>query len=309
MSKITKGVLYCLFFLLYGGVLTAVLLYYRFPEEKFKQYFIEYVEQAVPGMHCSIAGLSLGLPFSIVFSEITLTEGSNKKAGFTVEELRITPKISYLFEKYVIYAKISKGTVETIFSLDSDSKKYTLNAIKIAKIQLEGMPALEKVFNRKLSGTLAATGNYSAAIGEPWFKGRGEGKTTVTNGSLQFRFPVLSLDVLNLQKVQTGWKIDKSVMTITKGVLVGKELKGVFSGRMQFGSSFTSSRLNIQGNLTPLPPLLKKSKQAQEMLRYLHQQKKGNTLPFRLDGMVITPTLHLGNTPKRQQPRKKNPLK
>ncbi len=296
MSKVLRIALYSFICLLYSVLLLVGLLYFRFPEEKFKSHCIAYVEQIVPGMTCSISELSFALPLSVVFSDISFAEkGSSAKEQFHIEELRISPKISHLFEKYSIHAKVSKGNVKTVFSMDMASRKYAFDNIAITELQLAAVTGLETNLKRKVTGKLSVTGQFNGKFGEPLFKGSGQGDATLTEGSLQFLFPVLSMDVLGLQKLQLKLKLDTAVLAMEKGVFTGKELKGTFAGNLQFGSSFKTSRFSVKGELTPQPDLLKKSKQAQQMLRHLRQQKKGSNLPFRLDGMVITPALHLGS--------------
>ena len=56
-----------LLYILYAVLLTAVLLYVRFPAEKFKQYCVGQIENLVPESTCTIKHIGYRFPLSADF--------------------------------------------------------------------------------------------------------------------------------------------------------------------------------------------------------------------------------------------------
>ena len=70
MEQSRNQILYWLSVAFYTIVLLGVLLYLRFPGERFKEYCEYRIEKWLPGVSCTIAGIGYEFPVKIIFEQM-----------------------------------------------------------------------------------------------------------------------------------------------------------------------------------------------------------------------------------------------
>jgi type II secretion system protein N len=276
--------------ILYTLLVTASLLYFRFPAEKFKLFCQTELEQLLPGTSCTIAELSYKFPLRVEAGEIKVNDRLGKKEILcTIDQTTIRPKLKALKPHFHVTIEAGGGKHEFSLLLQQNAKKFSMEDIQLSNLDLASMPFIHKTFGRKITGSLSGNGTYNGTWTEGNYTADGKGSIRVEKGSFSLLFPILSLKKIDLKKFTTELVLQENRLHLNKASFQGKELKGDFSGDLALQSPIKRSKFSIKGALEPLPPLLKKSKYAQNMVIQLKRKHNRSTLPFLLQGSVERP--------------------
>lgn len=276
--------------LLYTLFLTGALLYFRFPAAQFKVFCQTKIEQMFPDTICTISKLRFKYPFSLEAEEIRLTEDQGKKEPIaSISLLTINPKLSNPTALFHVGLEAYGGKHTFLVLLNREEQKANLDNITIQNMDLTRIPFLHKTFKRKVTGLLSGKGSYQATWKDDNYKAEGQGTITIDDGSFSLLLPVLSLKEIDLKSSKADISLRNNALQFEKGEFQGRELNGNFSGKVAFQSPLPFSKLLFKGNLIPLPPLLKKSRYAKNMVNQLKKRHNRTTLPFLLQGNIARP--------------------
>lgn len=275
---------------LYTLVLIAVLLYFRFPAETFKTYCEINLSKLMPGTECSIDRIHYRFPYSLVAKTITISSNKQgKQELFTIERARISPDISALTSQLQVEINAFAGAHTFTLVLGPDKNEFTLEDIQLHGLDPSRIPFLGEATKRKISGTVDGNGQYHGIWENGKYSATGKGRITLQNGSFSLLLPILSLNSIDLKKFSTDFVLEKNSLQCSNGNFHGKELKGEFSGNVTLKSTLKAAIVSFEGELEPLPPLLKKSTHTKKMLLLVKKQHKRGTIPFLLKGTVQKP--------------------
>ena len=275
----------------YTFILAGALLYLRFPTDDFKLFCQNKLTQLLPGTQCTIDNIGYKFPFGMEIQTIHCKDQTkNDQTLFTIDTAFIRPILTAPISQFHVAFTAYEGKHDFSILTNNSEQKFTLQNIHIAHLNIAKVPFLKTTFNRELTGFLSgdATFNFSWTNGK-LMRSDGEGNITIKNGSFGLLFPILSLKKIDLKELQSDFIVKKDQLQLSKGLFDGKELKGEFAGDLTLKSPFNQSGFAFKGTLEPLPPLLKKSKFAQNMLITLKRQHNRSTLPFLLQGNVKRP--------------------
>jgi type II secretion system protein N len=276
---------------LYSLILTAGLLYFRFPAEKFKAYCEINLSKLMPGTECSIDRIHYSFPISLAADNIKISSKKAKKQElFTIDEALISPDFSAISSQLQVKLKAFNGIHSFSLVPDPEKNEFTLKDIQVHNLDPSRIPFLGEATNRKIVGTVDGSGQYHGNWKNGKYSGDGKGQITLQKGSFSLLLPILTLNSIDLKKFTTDFVFQKNNFQCTKGNFNGKELKGTFSGNLNLTSTLKAATLSFTGELEPLPPLLKKSTHAKKMLVLLKRQRKRGTVPFLLKGTVQKPS-------------------
>lgn len=275
----------------YTFILTGALLYLRFPTDDFKLFCQNKLTQLLPGTQCTIDNLRYKFPFGIEIQTIHFKDQQKKKQTFfTIDKALIHPALTSPASQFHVSFSAYEGKHDFSILTNRSEQKLTLKDVHLDHLNIARIPFLQTTFNRELTGFLSgeATFNFSWD-NKKRMNSDGQGNITIEEGSFGLLFPILSLKKIDLKELQSNFIIQKDLLKLSKGNFQGNELKGEFAGDLTLKSPFIQSEFAFQGTLEPLPPLLKKSKYAQNMLITLKRQHNRTTLPFLLQGNVERP--------------------
>ena len=276
--------------IIYTLLVAGALLYYRFPADTFRLFCQTKLEQLLPGTTCSIAALQYKFPLSIEANAININSAQGKKETFcTIDQAIIRPSIKALTSHFQVTAKACGGEHTFDFLTQKKENKFQLDNIKLSNFDMAKAPFLHKTFGREITGSLSGNGTYSGMWSNKEYTDSGQGNVTIKNGSFALIFPILSLKKIDLKEFTTELVLQKKRLQLNKASFLGRELKGEFSGDLALQLPLKRSKFSLKGVLEPLPPLLKKSKYAQNMVLQLKKRHNRSTLPFLLQGSVEKP--------------------
>jgi type II secretion system protein N len=274
----------------YTLILTAILLYFRFPAEKFRLFCESGLEQLLPGTECSINRIHYSFPFSLAADTIKFSSNKSKKQElFTIEQAYISPNISALKSQFQVKLNAFAGVHTFSLVLGPDEKEFTLRDIQLRDLDPSRIPFLGEATKRKITGTVEGSGQYHGVWKNGKYSGDGEGQISLHKGNFTLLLPILSLNSIDLKKFSTNFVFQKNSLQCSDGKFHGNEIKGTFSGNLALQSTLKAAILSFKGDLEPLPPLLKQSKYAQNMVIQLKKQRNRGTVPFLLKGTVQKP--------------------
>ncbi len=279
----------------YTVLLSAVLLYFRFPAEKVKLYCEANLEQLLPGTDCSIERFRFGFPFSFVADNVRFSSNlAVKQELFTIDHVSVSPDISAPKSRFE--TKIDAFGGEHRFSLivDKKDKEFTIKDILIKDLDPTRIPFLSNATGRAITGTVSGSGDYHGAWEKGNYEAAGKGSIALANGNFGLLLPILSLKSIDLKEFTTELELKNKKLQCKNGKFIGKELKGKFSGTLGLRSTLKAATLSFTGELEALPELLKKSKHAQRMISQMKRQQKRTSFPFHLQGIVQKPSFLFG---------------
>lgn len=274
---------------IYGLLLVTLLLYVRFPAQKFKRFCTDLITQQLPDYENSIESLHYQFPLTLVAKNIQL-QGKDKAAKkvFDIEQLTITPDLKAPGKNFSLAITAYGGRHQISLSLDRSHNTFTLPKIEINGFDLMKLPWLQTQTGRTITGLFTAQGHYSGQTGQDISQGTGQGSAHIENGTFELLYPILSLNNINIEKGEVLFKLENQKMLLSKGTFNGKELSGTFAGKISsLNTTFAAMQLDLTGALTPLPALVKQSGLAQPLS--LQLQHINAALPFHLKGTIAKP--------------------
>lgn len=276
--------------ILYTFLLTAALLYYRFPAEDFKLFCQNKLSQLLPETQCTIADFRYKFPLGMELQKIHFKDKQKtSQILFTVDQALIRPKqLSSLSQFHVAFTAYD-GKHDFSVLINKSEQTFSLENIRLSHLNLAKMPFLREAFNREITGSLSGKATFRSTWNNEKPIRSGQGNIKIDKGSFSLLFPILSLKEIDLEEFKTDFTLQKDRIQLSNGHFHGKELKGEFGGDLTLRTPFKLSEFACNGTLEPLPPLLKKSKYAQNMVIQLKKQHNRVTLPYLLQGTVQQP--------------------
>lgn len=276
-------------YLAYAVMLTALLLYVRFPGEKFKNYCEKRIERLLPGSACTIEEIAYRFPSSAAFANIHITRTiDGQDNDMIVERLRITPEPLQFWRAYTLHGEMYSGLFTANLDVDSKTQQFHLTDIHVEGLELEKLAESIGLADRKISGIFGFKGDYQAASAHP-NDGVGTGDVEVINGSMSLLQPILALSTIEFEKLTVGVSRQNGVIQFVDGELLGKEISAEFAGEMRLTSPLLQSSILLNGHLAPDEVFLRNHPREQQFVQRLLQRYKVTVLPFKVGGTVQSP--------------------
>lgn len=278
------------FYLAYALILTACLLYLRFPAEKIKLYCEKRVEYFLSDSDCSIARISYRFPFSVTFSNFQITRKVDERtSGFHLDHFTVTPDFSTFFRKFDIDGEIYDGSFFLKFEIDDAEKSFMLNGVSIQGLNTSKWVNDFNVLDRNVSGIAGISGNYQAMFSDP-LAGTGKGELVLVDGVIELLQPVLSLSNLEFERITVETTQEKEVLRFSAGEVSGNQVNAEFAGEMRTTLPLLNSIIQLTGHLTPKEEFLAAHPEEKLVVDQLVRRYKMPALPFKLGGSLRSPT-------------------
>ncbi len=279
--------------LLYGFVLTGILLYVRFPAEELKRFSSEYVEALFPGTDCRIGSLSYSFPLTLKAREIRLSAAEKPdQVVFETSSLAIRPHLRFPLQEFVLSGELYGGSHRSILQLH-EKGAFSLQGLEITNLQLQQLQYLQEQLGRSLAGKVTINGEYFGSF-DRLTKGEARGRVELIEGSLELLQPILSLNSIDLQRSAFDFELKELELIIGKGMFDGNELKGGFAGSIGIEETFFGSEFDLDGDLEVRDTLLSGNTRVKSIVSSLQRRHKRTTLPFTLSGTVDKPLFRFG---------------
>ena len=223
-------------YFVYAVLLTAVLLYIRFPAEKFKVFCERRLEYFLSDSVCTIGRIAYHFPLSIVFFDLQSSRTVDEKdSKLLVNRLVVTPDYKKLLRTYAVSGEIYGGSFGLTLNVDAQEESFQLADLYVKGLDIEAWANDYSLLDRKVSGIIEFTGSYQARYDSP-LEGMGTGKLVVADGSMEFLQPVLSLSTFGFSRINVDMTHENNIVRFIDGEVSGQEMSAEFTGEMRMTS-------------------------------------------------------------------------
>lgn len=281
-------------YLVYAVVLTAVLLYVRFPTEKVRTYCEHRLEAVLGEGRASIEKIVYHFPVTVEFRKLKIGDqaADGESNEIVIDRLRLFPTSDGFLTSWVMDGELYAGLFRAILEIQMEEKIFQLRDIKLEKADIAAVTADMPVIQREVSGRLTVSGEYKAKFDQP-LTGLGSGNLHFSAGTLHLVRQILTLDAIDFEEIDILWKYGETVLQITEGKMIGQQLDADFSGTLQPPFLPPVGGLNVSGLLVPKERFLEDKPQIERLVQRLMKQYKKSAVPFRVGGTLNKPIFRL----------------
>jgi type II secretion system protein N len=271
--------------------ITFFFLYYLFPSDAIKGYLAYRLSRENPDISVTIRRVSPVLPPGIKLHDVGIAH--RNRALIDLVSLKITPGLLSFFSSKKTASfngRLKAGAVSGRAEIDSrDNKRAQKIEGTISGVQVQGIPALQRLSPHKVSGSLDGDFMITSTGPNPSMTA----KLALSNCRIEFDQPVFSLDSLGFNNITADLALNRSTLVIKKFSARGNQLDADISGTIALNSGGRQKALNLTVSVTPHHLLLAKIETSLSV-EFLRQQKAGKkAISFRIGGTVDVPEFSL----------------
>ena len=282
-----KSLLYTVYII---GI-TGFFLYYLFPSDTLKTYLAYRLSQGNPDITVTIDHVSPVIPPGINLHDVGIIH--HNKALVDLDNLKIMPGILSLFsDKSTVNFKgrINAGTFSGRAEIDDNSGRLEVKGDgRISGIQVQGIPALQRLPADKIAGVL--NGNFTYATAGP--NRSLEGKLTLSQFRIELNKAVFNLKSLEFRDIDADLMLKNDILTIKNTSARGNQLDADLTGTIGLTGNTGENELDLTVSVTPHHLLLAKIEKTLPM-DFLRNKKAGKAaISFNIDGTLDEPGFSL----------------
>jgi type II secretion system protein N len=281
-------------YVLYAVIVTAGLLFLRFPSGLIKDYLETRGESSNSPFSISIGQVSPSLPFGLKLDKARVAQRANpNKIIFRADRIFIKPTLATLlganlnlcFES-LAYDGVLEGCANFIDkSLQAPfSTSMVLKHIRLDKYDLGGL------IGRHVEGTLDGTVAYNGK-NDLLIDGNGEADLRLSDGRLELLHPILSLEAIDFSQVLVKMALQNRKINLTQVALEGPNMRGTLSGTISLQKDIGKSRLDLRGTIEPFSDFFKSLPGARDTVKLFQRRLKRGTLTFIIQGTLTEPSI------------------
>jgi type II secretion system protein N len=291
MSKSFKETMYWSAVVFYGILLVGLLLYLRFPAEKFRKFSGNFIEEMIPGVSCSIGKTGYGFPLKIQFENVRLSDAANTEVLFYEDALlSIEPSWRNLSSAFILESRAFGGShTAKVLMKGEGGATIELRDFQISRLDLDKLPYLRRKIDRKITGMVDAQGSL-VIDREKNTIAAAQGNVAISDGTFELKKPLLELTTLEIKESTFSVGIKEKQVEISDGKLRNPKLRATFAGEIALAEPWLAGALGFQGEITPLTPLYQERKGLKTIVSRMQKQYGGQSLPFTIGGTLGRPT-------------------
>jgi len=238
---------------IYGMLITAVILYLRFPSDSAGRYIKSIVESSNPDVMLSFDSVKACFPPGIRLHSLSV--GLKDKPGSTLKAdvAKIRPALLNLLSgklALLLNANAYEGHIKADIDFAnrfSCKGPVRVNA-ELDKINIGKCAYIKAASSRKIDGRLGGTMSYNGK----WnglINGTGSARLVLLDGNIQLLGDIFGLNEVNFDKMEADMTLKNRTLKITVLDVTGKQLSGSFKGNVFLDRDIMQSRLAIKGDL------------------------------------------------------------
>ena len=286
--KISKKSIY---YTIYIIAITGIFLYYLFPSDTLKTYLAYRLSQGNPDVTITIDRVSPVIPPGISLYNVGIEH--QNKALIDLEKLKLMPGILSLFsEKTTVNFKgyVNAGTISGRAELDGNSGIQEVKGDGwISGIQVEGIPALQRLPADKIAGVL--NGNFTFAnVGSDRSLA---GKLTLSKSKIELKKAVFNVKSLEFRDIDADLILENDTLTIEQTKARGNQLDADLTGTIALTGRTGKQTMNLSVSVTPHHLLLAKIEKNIPMDFFRNKKAGEAAISFIIDGTLDKPNFSL----------------
>ena len=287
MKKILKKTYQ--WYLLYGVLLTSFLLYFCFPSDALKDYFINTVGSVNPHLLVSVEDARPSLALGVTFLNARFSPKTNPDILlFKAEKITIRPNLGFIWGKGYTYSFNCQGyggKIEGKICFKENIRAYPVDVmVNLKNIHLETSDYVAELIGHDskgvVSGIITLKGQPNSLL-----NGTGKAEFTILNGRVPLREPLFNLESVDFDELQVKLVLKNRQMAISQLKLTGQEIQGKLSGTIRLNRDLVKSRLDLDGTLAFQKTLFSRDTGSFES----ESAEKPLMLPFTIYGTIEDP--------------------
>jgi type II secretion system protein N len=282
-----KSLLYTVYII----AITGFFLYYLFPSDTLKTYLAYRLSQGNPDITVTIDHVSPVIPPGIKLHDVGIIH--QNEVLVDLDNLKIMPGILSLFsDKSTVNFKgrVNVGTFIGRAEINDNAGSQEVKCDgTITGIQVQGIPALQRLPAEKIAGVL--NGNFTYANTGP--NRSLEGKLTLSQFRIELNETVFNLKSLEFRDIDADLMLKNDTLTIKNTIAKGNQLDADLTGTIVLTGKTGQNALDLIVSVTPHHLLLAKIAKSLPM-DLLRKKKAGNAaISFNIDGTLDEPRFSL----------------
>ena len=294
MRKKRRSFLFWLSLLLYGLVLTCVLLYVRFPADKVERYLTEKISALNSGAVVEFGKCGYSFPLRLSCDRFFVGLRDTKEEIVAIQNMTVSPVASGFGFKYALAGDIAGGTYSAVAEISPLSKSVKLGNLELTNIDLSRLGLIQSTLQREVKGILDFRGSMVVSLAGAGLVAQ-EGKLTVREGHFVLRQQILLADRLQMRPLEVQVAYKKGVLQLRNGVVRGNQLDVGFAGEVKANGAMADWETALKGEITPAKEYVAANPQVQRVVKRLQRQFTGNSLPYIVSGSLGVPRFRFGS--------------
>jgi type II secretion system protein N len=270
-------------------IITFIFLYYLFPTEAVTAYINYRLTGTMPGLHLEIDQIRPAFPPGVNLRSTRLYR--QEKELFGLDRLVIRPKYLTMLsstKSFSIFSNSYGGEIDGTANLLL--KESNLNVdLNLNNIAIDGIPAVSEIIPHTLSGTAVGKLIFS---NQPPF-GNGQADIVISDCVADFKPALFGMDQLKMDTVTANAVLNDRILKIDNFEIKGREINGRASGTVTLRNPFIQSSINLSGQVTPTPTLMKNLSNLLPIDAITGKNIAGDGIPFRISGTFDNPSFSM----------------
>ena len=279
-------------YVLYGLVLTAVLLVLLFPRERFVDWIGDRLEQKLPGFVCRVEEVGYVHPFGLRLTGVVL-ENEQDLLTIPLETVLVRFKPDWPLKPLSFSASLFGGVVESDIAADFSENQFEFTRLSVNSLRLNDIDFLHTRLNRQLAGELSLLGEMAvnpSHLNKMQFRG----SLTIDNFTTRLRRPILQVRDIKFSQILTDVTLDGGIINVSEGQYRGEMISGNFSGWIALEDPWSDSRFEIDGGVIPQAALLERNPYVTDAAAELYRKYRAEAIPCQIEGTLENPQFRFG---------------
>jgi len=245
-----------------------------------------------PDVKFTVQGLKPGFPLGLSLDALEVFRQDKKIA--VLDHVKVTPSLLSLFtadKTMQVTGNSCDGTVaaKVILSEIISSPKIDLNA-SFEDVQISKIPALKDLKLCQVSGIASGTVLFS---NKETGSGRGNAQIKIAESSIQFTPALFGIGQVTFKNVDADFELAGQQLMLKRLDVDSREVSGTASGSVIINTPIEKSPINIIGEVTPHPGIIKQLGAQFPVDLISGMKTKTGGIPFRISGSVEQPNFSL----------------
>ena len=270
---------------------TVLCLYFLFPSDAVTSYINYKINSISPDLKWTLHGVKPAFPPGLSSDLMEVSLGGKKIID--AEKVKVAPSLISLLtgdKDARITGDTCDGTVvaKLIVSGTAHAPKIDINAV-IDGIQISSIPTLKELKLCQVSGVasgIVAFSNREAA-------GKGNAQVKITDSQIRFTPALFGITQVAFKSVTAEFALAGEQVTLKRLDIDSREVSGTATGSMTLRNPIGKSLINITGEATPHPGILKQLGNQFPVELISGMKTKTGGIPFRISGSVEQPNFSL----------------
>jgi len=282
-------------YLLFALVLTAALLYYRFPSDVLRDYLQATADKVTPTLLLSIDRIEPSIPIGLNFLKTKVAfKDIPDRVIFTADSFLLRPQLMALLRgksKYSFRCVAYKGDLSGCVYIKRDGAKGFIDTeIELKDIHIGDYTYLAYLIGRHVEGTLGGTISYKGRH-DSLTTGSGKANLTLSHGRVKLLQPLLTFDSIDFNEMGIEMVLKKQKIKIARLEFKGQQLQGALSGTITLKEEFAKSSLDLRGTIEPFAAFFKNATGIQDTVKFFKERLNMGTLSFVIRGTLKEPRI------------------